>query len=248
MNLSDFFKENPAGALAFSGGTDSSLLVWAAAKYGRDWRAYYVHGAFQPAFELEDARKIASFCSLPMTVLEADILSDPQVAANPADRCYYCKHRVFGLIQRAAAADGRTLLIDGTNASDDEGDRPGMRALRELRVRSPLRECGLTKQDVRAMSREAGLFTWNKPSYACLATRIPTGTEITAGRLQKVEQGETALFALGFSDFRIRLRGDTALLQVPEDQFPRVMELRGEILSRLSSQFQAVTLDLKPRL
>ncbi|MPN59235.1 Pyridinium-3,5-biscarboxylic acid mononucleotide sulfurtransferase [bioreactor metagenome] len=123
-----------------------------------------------------------------------------------------------------------------------------MQALRELQVRSPLRECGITKQDVRALSREAGLFTWNKPSYACLATRIPTGTEITAGKLQKVEQGETALFELGFSDFRIRLRGDMALVQLPESQFSQAMEQRGEILSRLSPLFSIVALDLKSRL
>ena len=248
MNLSDFFEENPSGALAFSGGTDSSLLVWAAAKYGRNWHAYYVHGAFQPAFELEDAKKIAAYCALPMTIIEADVLSDPRVIANPTNRCYYCKHTVFGLIRSAAAGDGYTLLIDGTNASDDEGDRPGMQALRELQVRSPLRECGITKQDVRTLSREAGLFTWNKPSYACLATRIPTGTEITAGKLQKVEQGETALFELGFSDFRIRLRGDMALVQLPESQFSQAMEQRGEILSRLSPLFSIVALDLKSRL
>lgn len=248
MNLSDFFEKNTAGALAFSGGTDSSLLVWAAAKYGQNWRAYYVHGAFQPTFELEDARKIVAFCNLPMTVLEADVLSDSRIVSNPSNRCYYCKHTVFGTIQRAASADGYSLLIDGTNASDEEGDRPGIQALRELQVRSPLRECGLTKQDVRRLSREAGLFTWDKPSYACLATRIPTGTEITAEQLQKVERGENTLFKLGFSDFRIRLRGDTALLQLPENQFPLAMDLRREILSRLSAEFSSVVLDLKPRL
>lgn len=248
MNLSDFFEKNSSGALAFSGGTDSSLLVWAAAKYGQNWRAYYVYGAFQPAFELEDAEKIADHCALPMTIIEADVLSDPRITANPANRCYYCKHTVFSLIQSAAAADGYTLLIDGTNASDEEGDRPGMQALRELRVRSPLRECGITKQDVRALSREAGLFTWNKPSYACLATRIPTGTEITAEKLQKVEQGELALFEMGFSDFRIRLRGDMALVQLPESQFSQALKQREEILSRLSPQFSTVALDLKSRL
>lgn len=248
MNLSDFFEKNTAGALAFSGGTDSSLLVWAAAKYGQNWHAYYVHSAFQPAFELEDARKIAAFCNLPMTVLEADVLSDFQIASNPANRCYYCKHTAFGMIQRAASADGYSLLIDGTNASDEEDDRPGMQALRELKVRSPLRECGLTKQDVRRLSREAGLFTWDKPAYACLATRIPTGTEITAEQLQKVERGENTLFELGFSDFRIRLHGGTALLQLPENQFSLAMDLRRKILSRLSTEFSSVVLDLKPRL
>lgn len=248
MNLSDFFKENPSGTLAFSGGTDSSLLVWAAAKYGQNWRAYYVHSVFQPAFELEDARKIAALCCLPMTILEADVLSNARITANPANRCYYCKHAIFGLIQKAAAADGHTLLIDGTNASDEESDRPGMQALRELKVRSPLQECGIAKQDVRSMSREAGLFTWNKPSYACLATRIPAGTEITVEALQKVEQGENILFELGFSNFRIRLRDEIGLIQLPQDQFARALEQREKLLSRLSVCFQTVALDFKPRL
>ena len=154
MELSDFFRLHPAGAVAFSGGVDSSLLVWAAARYGSDWRAYYVHSPFQPAFELADARQVAGQCGLPLTVLEVDVLQNETVAANPPDRCYHCKHSIFSVILDRARQDGCSLVIDGTNASDDAGDRPGMRALRELEVRSPLRECGLTKAAVRQLSRE----------------------------------------------------------------------------------------------
>lgn len=247
MNLQEFFTQHPSGALAYSGGTDSSLLVWAAMQYGRDWHAYYVHTAFQPAFELTDARKIAEQCRIPLTVIEGDILADRTVAANPENRCYYCKHAVFDMILRQAAADGYTLVVDGTNASDDASDRPGMRALQELKVLSPLRECGLTKSDVRALSREAHLFTWNKPSYACLATRIPTGTAITEEALKKVEAGENILFSMGFQDFRIRLRGDIALLQIPASQFSYVMEKRQQLLEQLSPLFSIVTLDLSAR-
>lgn len=247
MDLQDFFAQNPAGALAFSGGTDSALLVWAAARYGKNWRAYYVHSAFQPAFELADARKVAEDCGLPLSVINGDVLADPAVAANPADRCYHCKRLVFGLILDQAAADGYTVVADGTNASDDDGDRPGMRALRELEVCSPLRECGLAKADVRRISREAGLFTWDKPSYACLATRIPTGTAITAETLRQVEQGEDALFALGFRDFRIRLQGRAAVVQLPADQLSRAWAERKTLLNRLSPIFPLVTLDLAPR-
>ena len=100
MQLSDFFEQNPRGAVAYSGGVDSSLLVWAAMKYGRDWRAYYVHSAFQPAFELEDAKQVAAQCGMPLTVIEADIFQHPEVIANPANRCYYCKHRIFAAIVR----------------------------------------------------------------------------------------------------------------------------------------------------
>ena len=147
----------------------------------------------------------------------------------------------------AAQADGYTLLLDGTNASDDAGDRPGMQALRELSVRSPLRECGLTKAEIRRLSREAGLFTWDKPAYACLATRIPTGTPITAEDLIATENAEGLLFDMGFTDFRVRKAGDTAKLQVPEGQLVKVIEKRNEILAGLKPYYKNVTLDLEAR-
>lgn len=247
MELNVFFEQNPSGALAFSGGVDSSLLVWAAAKYGQGWHAYYVHSAFQPTFELEDARRIAEQCGMPLTIIEGDILQYPEVTANSADRCYYCKRRIFSAILRQAAEDGYKLVIDGTNASDDADDRPGMRALRELEVRSPLRECGLTKSDVRTLCRGAGLFVWNKPSYACLATRIPAGEEITLEKLQKTEWAEQLLFSLGFSDFRVRLLGGRALIQLPEGQLPLLLERRGQVLEGLKGRYPAVLLDLEPR-
>ena len=247
MTLSDFFAAHPKAALAFSGGVDSAFLLWAARTYGCDVRAYYVHSAFQPAFELKDAERLAEELKAPMTVLEADILSVPPAAANGPDRCYHCKTALFSLLRAAAARDGFSLLLDGTNASDDAGDRPGLRALRELEVRSPLRECGLTKAEIRAQSRQAGLFTWNKPAYACLATRIPTGTAITAGDLERVEAAEGALFALGFTDFRVRLLSGAARIQLPADQWDRASEQREAIRKALSPRFDAVLLDLETR-
>ena len=247
MTLQDFFRENPRAALAFSGGTDSAYLLWAAREWAADVRAYYVHSPFQPAFELADARRLAEELHMPMAVLEADVLSVPGAAANGPDRCYHCKTALFTLLKNAALADGYTLLIDGTNASDDAGDRPGMKALRELDVRSPLRECGITKAEVRARSREAGLFTWDKPAYACLATRVPTGTPITAEALEKVERGEEALFKLGFTDFRLRLLGDAARIQVPADQMEKAAALHNDITGALEADFSAVLLDLRGR-
>ena len=138
-------------------------------------------------------------------------------------------------------------MIDGTNASDDAADRPGMRALEELSVRSPLRECGLTKGEVRRLSKEAGLFTWDKPAYACLATRIPAGEEITREKLQKTEAAESLLFSLGFSDFRVRLLGGRAMIQLPEGQLPLLLERRGQVLDGLKGKYSAVLLDLEPR-
>lgn len=247
MTLQEFFQQNREAALAFSGGTDSAYLLWAAQTYARRVVAYYVRSPFQPQFELDDARRLASELGAELRVLEVDILSDPAVAANPAERCYHCKRRIFSTILDAAARDGFSLLLDGTNASDDAGDRPGMRALAELSVRSPLRECGLTKADVRRLSREAGLFTWDKPAYACLATRIPTGEAITPEKLQKTESAEDFLFSLGFTDFRVRLLGGCARLQLPASQLPRLLERREEIFNELRRHYSGVLLDLEAR-
>ena len=247
MTLNEFFSLVPKAAVAFSGGTDSAFLLWAARECGCDVRAYYVKTAFQPQFELEDARRLASELEVPMTVVEADILAVPEAAANGPQRCYHCKTALFSQLWAAVRDDGYTVLLDGTNASDNAGDRPGMRALRELEVRSPLRECGLTKDEVRRRSREAGLFTWDKPAYACLATRIPTGAPITKEDLEKVERAEGALHALGFRDFRVRLFHGAARLQVTEEQLPLVLEQREAISSSLGAAFDGVLLDLKPR-
>ena len=247
MTLEEFFTQHPRTAVAFSGGTDSALVLWAAGRYGREVRAYYVHTVFQPAFELADAKRLAEELNVPLTVVEADVLAVPEAAANGPRRCNYSKRALFTTLWQRARADGYTVLLDGTNASDDAGDRPGMQALRELEVRSPLRECGITKAEVRRMSREAGLFTWDKPAYACLATRVPTGTAITKEALEKVERGENALFRLGFSDFRVRLLGDAARLQVPADQMEKAIALRGEINRALEADFSAVLLDLAGR-
>lgn len=247
MTLKEFFAQHPRAAVAFSGGTDSALVLWAAREYGADATAYYVRSPFQPAFELADAQRLAGELSVPLKVAEVDVLSVPEAAANGPRRCYYCKRALFTALRQAAAADGYELLLDGTNASDDAGDRPGMQALAELAVRSPLRECGLTKQEVRRLSREAGLFTWDKPAYACLATRVPTGTPITAEDLARVERGEEALFRLGFTDFRLRLFHGAARLQVPPEQTARAAALRQEITRALEGDFSAVLLDLAGR-
>ena len=247
MTLQEFFQAHPRAALAFSGGTDSALLLWAAREYGCDVRAYYVKTAFQPQFEYEDALRLARELGVPMTTVEADILSIPDAAANGPRRCYYCKRALFSQLREAARRDGYDLLLDGTNASDDAGDRPGMQALRELEVRSPLRECGVTKAEVRRLSREAGLFTWDKPAYACLATRIPTGTAITKEDLERVERAENALHALGFRDFRVRLYHGAARIQVTAEQLPLVLEQREAVSSALDPAFDGVLLDLMPR-
>ena len=247
MDLNQFFQENNRVALAFSGGVDSSYLLYAAIQAGADVTAYYVKAAFQPQFELDDAIRLAEELKANMKILYVDVLSDEKVTSNPADRCYYCKQNIFNTILKAAAEDGYEVLLDGTNASDDAGDRPGMRALKELMVRSPLRECGLTKAEIRRLSKEAGLFTWNKPAYACLATRIPTGEVITKEKLEATEKAEGFMMDLGFSDFRVRQRNGEAKLQLKEEQLPLFVENRQSILNTLKQYYKEVVLDLEVR-
>ena len=192
--LAEFFADHPRLALAFSGGTDSAYLLYAATACGCDVRAYYARSAFQPEFERQDALRLAEQLGASMREVPLDVLAVEDVRANPENRCYYCKQAIFTALTRAARADGYSDIMDGTNASDDAGDRPGMKALAEIGVLSPLRLCGITKAGVRTLSRQAGLFTADKPAYACLATRIPAGTPIDADTLKRVEGAEGALF------------------------------------------------------
>ena len=247
MELRDFFQECPKVALGFSGGVDSAYLLYAALDHGAQVRPYFIKTAFQPQFELEDARRLCAQLGVELTVVELDVLQVPGVVENPPDRCYHCKRALFGRLRQQAQADGYTVLIDGTNASDDAGDRPGMRALGELSVRSPLRECGISKAQVRALSKEAGLFTWDKPAYACLATRVPTGEAITPETLRKVEAAEEALFSLGYSDLRVRMFHGAARLQLPGQQLEQAAKEREAISQALAPWFDTVLLDLKER-
>ena len=248
MNLSQFWKENPKAAIAFSGGVDSAYLLYSAVQSGVDVKAYYAKTAFQPAFELADAKKLANQLGAEMEILSIDVLSVPHVAENPKNRCYYCKTAIFSAISAAAKADGFDLLLDGTNASDEASDRPGMQALKELSVRSPLRECGLTKKEIRRLSKEAGLFTYDKPAYACLATRIPTGDTITPEKLSRTEEAEGYLHSLGLRDFRVRTLGDSARIQVTESDLETVLKNREAIVSHLKALYSGVMLDLEVRL
>jgi len=247
MDLQTFFKKNPKVAIAFSGGVDSAYLLYAGVRSGAAVKAYYVKSQFQPRFELEDALRLARELGAEMEILPLDVLCREHVASNPADRCYHCKKAIFQTILDAAAGDGFPVLADGTNASDDASDRPGMRALRQLQVRSPLREAGLTKDAIRALSKEAGLFTHDKPAYACLATRIPTGDTITAEKLAKTEAAEAYLSSLGLRDFRVRMAGSGAKLQVREADLETVLKNREAILSRLKNDYSGVVLDLEVR-
>ena len=247
MTLEDFFKTYPAVSVAFSGGADSAYLLYTAKAYAKDVAAYYVKTEFQPEFELEDAKRLAHELKADMRIIDLSVFDSDEIVKNSPERCYYCKKKIFGAILKAASEDGYSVLIDGTNASDDADDRPGMRALNELEVLSPLRMCGLTKGEIRRRSEEAGLFTWDKPAYACLATRIPSGEEITREKLKATEEAEEYLFSLGFTDFRVRSADGNARIQINEGQLPMLIKKRADILAELKKYYKTVSLDLEVR-
>lgn len=247
MILSDFFQQHPQAAIGFSGGVDSAYLAYCAKKYAQNMLAIYYKSEFQPEFEFEDAKCFCAQHEIPLKILHGSVLKDNSIIENPKNRCYYCKQRIFSAIQKEALAQGFPVLLDGTNASDEANDRPGMLALKELHVLSPLRLCGLTKQDIRMRSKEAGLFTWDKPSYACLATRIPTGMKITGELLHAIESCENILFSMGFSDFRVRVRDGYALLQVTETDYPKASASLDHIQQAFAAYFPKVVLDTQVR-
>ena len=247
LTLQEFFDRHPRAALGLSGGVDSAYLLYAGLRAGADIRPYFIKTAFQPAFELADAGRLCAALGVPLTVIELDALACEAVRQNPPDRCYHCKKRLFGALAARARADGLSLVLDGTNASDDADDRPGMRALSELFVRSPLRECGLTKPEIRRLSREAGLPTADKPAYACLATRVPAGQALDPALLLRIEQAEKALFLLGYSDFRVRVFHDAARIQLKKAQLQRAAAEAAAVRAAIEPYFSTVLLDLKER-
>lgn len=247
MNLKEFFEIHPKAALAYSGGTDSTYLMYAAENAGADIKAYFVKSAFQPDRELKDAQKISSELGVKLEIITLDVLGDKDIIENRNNRCYYCKKKIMSAIMKKANEDGYFEIIDGTNSSDNIADRPGTKALEELNIRSPLKECGITKELVRKYSRRANLPTWNKPSASCLAIRIPSGVIITKELLCKTDSAENFLYSIGFRDFRVRLDGDNARIELADGEMMKAVEMKKEITDKLKLYYDKVTLDLEAR-
>lgn len=247
MELKEFLNEREGIAAAFSGGADSAYLAYAASLYAKRAEAFFVKTPFQPIKELDRALEFCRANGIRLHVLCVDTLSDADIAANGPERCYYCKRRIFSAIKEAAERMGLKEIADGSNASDDPADRPGMRALEELGVLSPFIECGLTKDDIRRLSREAGLSSWDKPSDSCLATRQEPGMPIRIEGLKRTEEAESRLRALGFSGFRVRTRGENARLEIAEGDIELLDEKKDEVVSALSSLYDGIEDEIRIR-
>lgn len=219
-----WLREQPSVLVGFSGGVDSAYLGVAAREALGAGRVLAVIGrsASFPEAQWAAAREVARRFDLPVLEVETNELADPRYAANPSNRCYFCKSELWSVLERVATERGFATIVDGTNA-DDLGDwRPGAQAAREHAIRSPLAELGITKADIRALSRARGIPTWSQPSSPCLASRLPYGTAVTAERLRQVERAEQALRALGVrGDLRVRHHGDLARVEVGLEELER---------------------------
>jgi len=248
--LEEILRTYNNAAVAFSGGVDSTYVLHKAAQVlgKKNILAVTVHSELHPVAEVDEAEKLARGMGLPHLVVTLDLLTDPGIKNNVYERCYICKKRIFSKLQDLAVARGFAVIIDGTNADDPNDDRPGLRALKELGIRSPLMEAGLTKEEIRALSLRNELPTGNKPSAACLATRFPHGETLTAIALTRVAEAEAYIRSLGVNgNLRVRFHGGKlARIEVDPEEFALILAYREELYKKLSrSGFDYITIDLK---
>ncbi|MBN2070890.1 MAG: ATP-dependent sacrificial sulfur transferase LarE [Candidatus Krumholzibacteriota bacterium] len=247
--LKRMIRERGPMALAFSGGVDSAFLLAVLREVlGDGLLAVTATAAFIDERETGEAIEIAASLGVDHQVIDVGMSDIDRFVENPPDRCYHCKKHLFSKIIETAEERGFGVVCDASNI-DDEGDyRPGMKALKELGVLSPLREAGLTKADIRALSREMGLATWNKPAMACLATRIPFGEKITPEKLSRILRAERFLVSLGFEAARVRSHGDLARIEVDREKTSLLAEpgAREKIVEHLRSLgFRYITVDIE---
>lgn len=236
--------------VAFSGGVDSTfVLKIALEELGERALAVTALSASVSPDEADEAKALATQLGARHEVIDSHELDDPRYASNPSNRCYFCKTELYTLTEKARAEHRLEVVLDGFNADDKKDHRPGHQAAREHRVISPLAEAGLTKNEIRAWSQRLGLPTWDKPQLACLASRLPYGTQVTVERLNQVGRAERALRALGFKVFRVRYHQEVARLEVSADELPRLMDadVRAQVDRAIKDAgFTFVAVDLEP--
>lgn len=241
--------EIPSIIVALSGGADSAYLAWAANRALGN-RSLSVT-ALSPSFAAHDREIVEQFIkkqALRHEFIETHEMENPAYRANEPDRCYFCKDELFSALDNLARTRGFAAVVYGVNADDTLDFRPGHRAATEHKVLAPLLDAGLTKSEIRALSQRAGLPTWDRPASACLASRVPYGTEVTPERLALIERGETALRELGFRQFRVRIHDNLARVEISQDEMQRALspEMAAAISERLKSAgFAYVALDLQ---
>jgi uncharacterized protein len=248
VRLKEILAEMDSALIAYSGGTDSSFLAFIASEVlGRRALAVFEYSPVCPPEERDEAKSLAKKLGIRYLTIESNELQNPLFVANTQDRCYYCRQELFHKLGGIAAAEKIDWIIDGSNFDDQDDFRPGRRAAAELGVRSPLCEAGLTKGEIRKLSRDLALPTWDKPASPCLASRIPYGTHVTQELLNMISEGERHLRSLGIRELRLRHHGDIARIEVDMEGMALLLDdrIRREMVSKLKSLgYTYVTLDL----
>lgn len=239
LELKDIITNMGKVAIGFSGGVDSTLLAKVAYDVlGDKALCITLHEALHSSEEIEESKELAKFIGIKQVIITKNIIEQDFIKSNPYDRCYYCKSSIFSTIKEIAKEHEISYIIDGSNVDDLDDYRPGMKAIKELEVRSPLRESGLTKSEIRQLSKKLGLSTYAKPAFACLASRIPYKDEITVEKLRMVEEAEKFIRSKGLKQIRVRHHGEIARIEI--DSIEREKLFNIELLDEIGVKLKDI--------